>query len=103
MKKLTYDDFLEKYTPEHNQVLLKTFVPNEHTTQDDMCSYGGVMYETFGEELDYIREQPNKRVWTIIDAGGRDLALIAGRHFVNRFGYIVTKEEWEDEYEEYEA
>jgi hypothetical protein len=103
MKKLTYDDFLEKYTPEHNQVLLKTFVPNEHTTQDDMCSYGGAMYETFGEELDYVEEQPNKRVWTIIDAGGRDLALIAGRHFVNRFGYIVTDEEWEDEYEEYEV
>lgn len=103
MKKLTYDDFLKKYTPEHNQVLLKTFVPTGHITQDDMCPYGGCMYETFGEEVEYVREQPNNRVWTIIDAGGIDLLLIAGRHIVNRFGYIVTDEEWEDEYEEYEA
>ena len=103
---LTYDEFLEKYTPEYNQILLRDLQSEEDTDStlpEDMCSYGGCMYETFGEELDYICEQPNKRVWTLIDTGGRDMSLIAGKHFVNRMGYIVTAEEWEDEYEEYEA
>ena len=100
---LTYDEFLEKYTPELNQVLKKTFTPTERTGYEDMTGYGGCMYETFGEEMAYIKEQPNKRVWTLIDTGGRDMSLIAGKHFVNRMGYIVTAEEWEDEYEEYEA
>jgi hypothetical protein len=106
MKKLTYDDFLEKYTPEYNQILLEQLRTKEDTGNilpEDICSYGGTMYETFGEELDYIREQPNKRVWTIVDGDGDDLIIIAGKHFVNRMGYIVTDEEWEDEYEEYEA
>jgi hypothetical protein len=85
-------------------VLLKELQAKEDTGStlpDDMCSFGGCMYETFGEELEYVKAQPNKRIWTIVDTDGDDLIVIAGFHFVNRLGYLITDEEWSDENEEY--
>jgi hypothetical protein len=96
--------FYIKYNTEYNQVLLKELQAKEDTGStlpDDMCSFGGCMYETFGEELEYVKAQPNKRIWTIVDTDGDDLIVIAGFHFVNRFGYLITDEEWSDENEEY--
>ena len=101
---LTDTEFYAKYNPEYNQVLLKELQAQEDTGStlpDDMCSFGGCMYETFGEELEYIKAQPNKRIWTIVDGDDDDLLIIAGYHFVNRLGYLVTNEEWSDEYETY--
>ena len=90
-------DFYAKYNPEFNQVLLKT---TEHAPED-MCSFGGCMYETFGEELEYVKQKNNKNIWTIVDTDGDDLLILAGFHFVNRLGYLITPEAWEDEYEQY--
>lgn len=98
-KQLTIEDFYNKYTTEHNQVLLKTL--KEGISADDMCSFGGCMYETFGEEVEYVKQVPNNRIWTIVDGDGDDLIIIAGYHFINRLGYLITNEAWEDEYEEY--
>jgi hypothetical protein len=89
----------DKYTTEYNQVLLKT--KHDSIQQEDMCPFGGCMYETYGDELQYVREQPNKRTWTIVDTDGNHLLIIAGFHIVNRLGYLITNEEWEDEYEEF--
>lgn len=103
-KQATDTDFYDKYTTQHNQVLLKELYSLGDTGSilpEDMCSFGGCMYETFGEELDYVRTMPNKRIWTIVDTDGDDLLIIAGFHFVNRLGYLITDEEWEDEFEEY--
>lgn len=97
-------DFFDKYTTEHNQVLIKELytMGHEHSiSPDDMCSFGGCMYETFGEELDYVKTKLNKNIWTIVDNEEGDLTIIAGFHFVNRLGYLITDEAWEDEYEEY--
>ena len=96
--------FYEKYNTEYNQVLLKELQSQEDTGSilpEDMCSFGGCMYETFGEELEYIKAIPNNRVWTIIDNDKGELIIIAGRHLINRIGYLVTDTEWQDENEEY--
>ena len=98
-KELTIDDFYKKYNTEHNQVLLKTL--KDGISPDDMCSFCGCMYETFGEEVEYVKQVPNNRIWTIVDGDGDDLIIIAGYHFVNRLGYLVTDKAWEDEYEQY--
>ena len=100
----TDTEFYAKYNTEYNQVLLKQLQAKEDTGSilpDDMCSFGGCMYETFGEELEYVKQQPNKRIWTIVDGDGDDLIIIAGFHFVNRLGYLITDKEWEDENETY--
>jgi hypothetical protein len=100
----TDTEFYAKYNPEYNQVLLKELQAKEDTGSilpEDMCSFGGCMYETYGEEIAYVKAQPNKRIWTIVDTDGDDLLILAGYHFVNRLGYLITNEEWSDENEEY--
>jgi len=99
----TDTEFYAKYNPEYNQVLLKELQAKEDTGStlpEDICSFGGCMYETFGEELEYVRNQPTNRIWTIIDEEDK-LFFIAGFHIVNRLGYLITDEEWSDEYETY--
>lgn len=96
MKK-TDEQFYELYKPEFNQVILK----NTQHAPEDMCPFGGCMYETFGEELEYVKTKLNKHIWTIVDTDGDNFVIIAGFHFVNRLGYFVTEKAWEDEHEEY--
>ena len=106
MKKLTYEDFIQKYTLEYNQILLEKLRENEDTGEmlpEDMCDFGGCMYETFGKELEYVVAQPKKRIFTIVEAEDDRLLIISGYHIVNRFGYLIADEEWDNEYEEYEV
>ena len=60
---------------------------------------GSSMLETYGEQLGYVQAQAQKditKVWTIVDVDGT-LYVCAGFHFVNRFGYVITEESWENE------
>lgn len=82
MKKyLTYDDFLEKYHPVKNHL-------------DKNAGYDGCMFETFDKELKYVLDtytHSPQHIWTLIE-GNNDMWLVSGYHFVNRLGYIITKE-----------
>jgi hypothetical protein len=84
---LTDSDFYDKYHPEFNQILLKTSIYKP----EDMCAFGGCMYETFDEEFDYVKNQPKENVWTIIDEED-ELYIVSGLHIINRVGYLITKE-----------
>ncbi|HEY8361795.1 MAG TPA: hypothetical protein VIK77_02780 [Tissierellaceae bacterium] len=48
------------------------------------------LYETYGEDLEYIKRQEDKFVWTLIDSDN-GLYLSPGIHLVNRLAYIVCK------------
>lgn len=103
MAQLTDTDFYRKYTPQHNEILLTKYAPQLSSgdfKRDDIAPFAGCMYETFGDELEFIKRQPANRVWTILDAEG-ELYIVAGIHIVNRMGYLVTDKEWENETEEY--
>ena len=79
------DDFDDLYKPQQNHL-------------DDNAAWSGTMYETFDEELDYVREIARsniKRVWTLLEGDGDDMTIVAGLHFVNRMGYFITEKEWE--------
>ena len=54
------------------------------------------MFETYGEEVDFVCTQDNKHVWTWIQGDMSDL-IVAGYHYVNRLGYYITEIPWEDE------
>ena len=81
----TTDDWKKKYTPVEN-----TYARNGWGW-DDKCH----MFETFGIELDFIKRQDPKTVWTLVDEDGKTY-LIAGIHWVNRLGYVVSEEPWSD-------
>lgn len=47
-------------------------------------------YETYGEDLEYIKSMPDNFVWTLVD-GDEDSVVVNGKAFVNRLGYYLTK------------
>jgi hypothetical protein len=50
----------------------------------------GCLFETVGPELDFVRQQDPRRVWTLVDSDERQ-HLLSGIHFVNRIGYLVSR------------
>lgn len=61
---------------------------------DDNASWDGVMFETYGKELAYVRMSSPQCVWTYVD-GEDGTYLCEGWHVVNRIGFFVTKNSWD--------
>lgn len=106
---ITEDEFYEKYKPVKNHL-------------DTNASWDGCLFETFGEEIKYCFELAKKenRVWTIIECDDVEwvpdgdeedeedneedyipacLYIISGFHYVNRQGFLITEEPYEQETE----
>jgi hypothetical protein len=74
-----------------NQYRLLTNHLNPHAS----WAYGedrGCLYETYGEELAFVRTQDPRTVWTLVDGDDNDQYLLSGFHFVNRIGYLISCE-----------
>jgi len=54
------------------------------------------MFETYGEEVDFVTKADNKYVWTYLQGDMSDL-ICAGYHYVNRLGYYISSIPWENE------
>jgi hypothetical protein len=50
----------------------------------------GCLFETYDEELAFVRRQNPRTVWTLVDGDDDDQYLLSGFHFVNRIGYLVS-------------
>lgn len=66
-----------------------------------------IVFETFGDEYEFVKNSPDNKVWTWVD-GGDGTYILSGRHYVNRIGYFVTEVEWDSAhmvvpYEKYEV
>ena len=81
MKKITEDEFFEKFTPVENHL-------------DDNAAWDSCMFETYGKEEEYVRKQDKNNVWTIVEGDDDTMFIESGYHFVNRMGYLITKEKW---------
>lgn len=79
MTTLTWEEFENKYKPVQN-----------HVTKRE--EFNGWLFETYDDDLQYVKtfaaQHPNQ-VWTILECG--HLVIANGLHFVNRFGYVITK------------
>lgn len=51
----------------------------------------GCLFETYGEEMAFIRAQDPRRIWTLVDGDNGGLYLVSGYHLVNRIGYLLTQ------------
>lgn len=80
---LRWDEWVEKYKPIKNHI---TKYPNKDAEYD--------MFETYGDEQDYVYSLDEKLVWTEVQ-GDCSMLLLAGRHFVNRLNYYVCEIPWE--------
>jgi hypothetical protein len=105
MNKLTENEFEtnKEYQLQINHIV-RSFT-NSSIADEDICSFGGCMYETFGEELNYVFSLRDKnRVLTIIEGDGEDekvgsLFITTGFHYVNRIGFLVLEKPYEEEFE----
>jgi hypothetical protein len=66
-------------------------IPN-HIDPDASFSDGdqGYMFETYGAELDFIKDQEPNRIWTYCDGDDGGTYIFQGMRIVNRIGYFVT-------------
>jgi hypothetical protein len=78
---LAYDDWRDAYRPVLNT--LRRHAP-----------FDGLMFETFGPELDAVASADPACVWTIVDGEDESLWLLSGCHFINRLGYFITERPW---------
>lgn len=86
MRKLdAYDRWFEKYKPIKNHL-------------NDNAAFEGILYETYGDEVEYVRTYgvtfPN-RIWTLVEEDG-EMAILSGYHHVNRLGYFITQRSHRD-------
>jgi hypothetical protein len=79
---LTEDEFDARYTLRTNHLN-----PNASWTYG---KDGGCLFETYGEELDFVRQQDPGTIWTLVDGDDGDQYLVSGFHFVNRIGYLLS-------------
>lgn len=80
---MRWSQWEERYKPVINYIQAEKYP--DHPAQR--------MFETYGEELDYINTVEPEYVWTWISGDMSDL-LVAGKAFVNRLGYYVCEEPW---------
>lgn len=52
-------------------------------------SWMGCLFETYGEEMDFVRQQHPATIWTLIESDDGDL-IVSGCWWVNRIGYFVS-------------
>lgn len=64
---------------------------------DNNAGFNGWMYETYGDEVQYVFDLSKKsnRVWTIIEGDNDTLFYSSGFHYINRLGFIVTEKEYD--------
>jgi len=88
---LTEDQFDSQFNTELNEVI-----------ESEDCAFDGCLYETYGIEHEFILSiandvEKNKHLWTIIESDDNDnIYYLNGYHIVNRLGFLITKEPWED-------
>ena len=64
-----------------------------HINPNASWAYGdrpGCLFESFGDELNFVNQQDPQTIWTLIDGDDGDMYLISGLHFINRVGYLLS-------------
>lgn len=78
---LTEDEWFEQFKP----------IPN-HLDENASFSDGenGYMFETYGDELEFVKAQKPNRIWTYGDGDDGNTYIWSGWSYINRIGYFVT-------------
>ena len=84
---LTQEEWFDKFKPIPNHI-------------DDNASFSdgdnGYMFETYDEELAFVKSQEPNRIWTYCDGDDRGTYIFEGMRIVNRIGYFVTTVPFDD-------
>jgi hypothetical protein len=58
---------------------------------DTNASFDGEMFETYGDEVDFVKQQDPAYIWMYGDGDDGGSYIWNGWHFVNRIGYFITE------------
>ena len=75
---MDYDEWVDTYKPITNHI-------------DTNASFDGTMFETYGDEVEFVKAQDENRIWMYGDGDDGGSYLWSGWGFVNRIGYFITE------------
>jgi hypothetical protein len=75
---MEFEDFVETYKP----------IPNNIDTN---ASFDGLMFETYGAEVEFVKKADPAHIWTYGDGDDGGSYIWNGWHFINRIGYFITE------------
>ena len=81
---LTEDEFDDQYA-----------LVSNHINPSATWAFGdaaGCLFETYGEEFEFVRRYDSRKVWTIVDGDDGDMYVVSGLHYVNRVGYLLSRD-----------
>ena len=81
---LTEDEFDDRYTLVSNHL-------DPHASWA-YCEGSGCLFNTYGPELEFVRQQDPHTIWTLVDGDEGNQYVLSGFHIVNRIGYLISKE-----------
>jgi hypothetical protein len=79
---ISEDEFVSGYQPMANHL--------DPNAAFDWGDGHGTLFETYGDELAFVRAQARSAIWTLLTVDG-SLTIFSGYHFVNRLGYFIGK------------
>ena len=72
------DEWFDTYKPIKNHI-------------DTTASFDGCMFETYGDEVEFVKAQEQNRIWMYGDGDDGEGHIWSGWGFVNRIGYFITE------------
>jgi hypothetical protein len=75
---MTEDEWIATYKPILNHI-------------DTNASFNGTMFETYGEEVAFVKSQLDEYIWTFGDGDDGGGYVWNGWSFINRIGYFITE------------
>ena len=75
---LTEDEWIATYKPIKNHL-------------DTNASFNGEMFETYGKEVEFVKQQNPNTIWMYGDGDDGGGYVWSGWGFVNRIGYFITE------------
>ena len=80
---MSFEEWEATYKPITNHI------DNNASFQDE--SGNGIMFETYGDEVEFVKSQSPANIWTYGDGDDGGSYIWNGWHFVNRLGYFITE------------
>jgi hypothetical protein len=74
---MDFDEWVATYKPIKNHI-------------DTNASFDGEMFETYGDEVEFVKAQDEDRIWMYGDGDDGGSYIWNGWHFINRIGYFIT-------------
>jgi hypothetical protein len=80
--KLSVDEWQKRFKPIPNLI-------DKNASWGGGGDWNGIMYETFGKELEVVLAVDHLFVWTYVDGDNGVPCVVSGYHICNRIGYFI--------------